>query len=186
MAKLVYGMMQSLDGYLDDAEGSLVLPGPDEELFRHFTEQVRGVSGRLYGRRTYELMRYWDEDRPEHFDLERDYGEVWRARPKWVVSRDSAPVGPNAHLAGGDLEAFVRRIKDEVQGEIDVAGPTGGVADRLGPDRRIPAVPPPLRAGRGEAVLRSDAAGVAADRRGPHRFGHGPAGLRALARSSMS
>lgn len=124
MARLVHGMMQSLDGYVDDAEGSLVMPAPDEELFRHFTEQVRGVSGCLYGRRIYELMRYWDEDRSEDTDLERDYGEAWRARPKWVVSRDAAPVGPNAHLVDGDLEAFVRRLKDEVQGEIDVAGPT--------------------------------------------------------------
>ena len=124
MAKLVYGMMQSLDGYVDDAEGGLVLPAPDEELFRHFTEQVRGVAGCLYGRRIYELMRYWDDDRSEFTDLERDYGEVWRARPKWVVSRDAAPVGPNARLVDEDLETFVRRLKDEASGEIDVAGPT--------------------------------------------------------------
>lgn len=124
MAKLVHGMMQSLDGYVDDAEGGLVLPGPDEELFRHFTEQVRAVSACLYGRRIYELMRYWDDDRPEDTEAEREYGEVWRATPKWVVSRRQPPLGPNASLVDGDLEAFVRRIKDEVEGEIDVAGPT--------------------------------------------------------------
>lgn len=125
MATLVYGMMQSLDGYVDDAEGSLVLPAPDEELFRHFTEHVRGVAGCLYGRRIYELMRYWDDDRPEDTEAEREYGRVWRAQPKWVVSREGTSVGPNAQpVAGEDLEAFVRRLKDEVEGEIDVAGPT--------------------------------------------------------------
>jgi dihydrofolate reductase len=124
MARLVYGMMQSLDGYVDDAEGNLVLPAPDAELFRHFTEHVGGAAGCLYGRRIYELMRYWDDDRPEDTDLERAYGEAWRTRPKWVASHGPASLGPNASLVDGDLEAFVRRIKDEVRGEIDVAGPT--------------------------------------------------------------
>ncbi|HEX7003530.1 MAG TPA: dihydrofolate reductase family protein [Trueperaceae bacterium] len=124
MARLVYGMMQSLDGYVDDTEGNLVLPAPDDDLFRHFTEQVRGVSGCLYGRRIYDLLRYWDEDRPEYSDLEREYGQVWRSQPKWVVSNGRAPLGPNASLVEGDLESFVRRLKDEVGGDIDVAGPT--------------------------------------------------------------
>lgn len=124
MAKLVYGMMQSLDGYVDDAEGRLVLPAPDEALFRHFTEQVRGVSGCLYGRRIYELMRYWDDDRPGDTEAERAYGRVWRAQPKWVVSRERPSLGPNARVVDEDLETFVRRLKDEVEGEIDVAGPT--------------------------------------------------------------
>ena len=60
MAKLVYGLNQSLDGYVDHAEFA---PGP--ELFRHFTEQVRGLAGGVYGRRLYDVMRYWDRDHPE-------------------------------------------------------------------------------------------------------------------------
>ena len=57
MAKLVFGMNQSLDGYVDHQEFA---PGPS--LFRHFTEQVRDLAGSVYGRRMYEVMRYWDED----------------------------------------------------------------------------------------------------------------------------
>src|SRR6266404_2424760 len=57
MAKLVFGMSQSLDGYVDHLE---MQPGP--ALFRHFTEKVRDLTGSVYGRRVYELMRYWDED----------------------------------------------------------------------------------------------------------------------------
>src|SRR6266536_1373478 len=60
MAKLVFGMSQSLDGYVDHLE----LPRPDPALFRHFTEWVRDLTGSVYGRRLYEIMRYWDEDRP--------------------------------------------------------------------------------------------------------------------------
>lgn len=86
MAKLVFGMMQSLDGYVDGAAGTLELPPPGNALGRHFNDHVRGLAGSLYGRRIYEIMRYWDEDRPE-----------------W--------------------DAFVRRQKNDVAGEIDVAGP---------------------------------------------------------------
>jgi hypothetical protein len=60
MAKLVFGMNQSLDGYVDHQEFA-----PDAAFFRHFIEQVRGLTGSVYGRRLYEVMRYWDEDRLE-------------------------------------------------------------------------------------------------------------------------
>ncbi len=48
---------------------------------------------------------------------------MWRAKPKWVVSRSLKSVGANATLVASDAEAFVRRLKAEVEGEIDVAGP---------------------------------------------------------------
>ena len=57
MAKLVFGMNQSLDGYVDHLEFR-----PSPALFRHFIEQVRDLTGSVYGRRMYEVMRYWDED----------------------------------------------------------------------------------------------------------------------------
>jgi hypothetical protein len=57
MAKLIFGLSQSLDGYVDHLE---MRPGP--VLFRHFVEHVRDLAGSVYGRRTYEIMRYWDED----------------------------------------------------------------------------------------------------------------------------
>ena len=60
MAKLVFGLNQSLDGYVDHK----VMP-PEPGLFRHFIEHVRGLTGMVYGRRMYEVMRYWDEDLPD-------------------------------------------------------------------------------------------------------------------------
>ena len=59
MAKLVFGMMQSLDGYVDHLE--LGPPGP--VAVRHFIGHVRDLTGIVYGRRMYEVMRYWDDDR---------------------------------------------------------------------------------------------------------------------------
>ena len=96
-------------------------PGP--ALFRHFIEQVRGLTGSVYGRRMYEVMRYWDEDLPEWDAEERDFAAAWRSQPKWVVSRSLKSVGPNATLVEDDLEAAIRGLKAERVGEIDVGGP---------------------------------------------------------------
>jgi dihydrofolate reductase len=119
MAKLVYGLNQSLDGYVDH----LRLGPPHPALFRYFIEQVRGLTGMLYGRRIYEIMRYWDEDLPDWDAEDRDFAAVWRSQPKWVVSRSLKSVGPNATLVGNDIEAAVRGLKAQQVGEIDVAGP---------------------------------------------------------------
>jgi len=123
MGRLVFGMMQSLDGYVDGAEGGPGLPAPGEELHRHFNDHVRALAGSLYGRRMYEVMRYWDEDQADWGDVEHDFAEAWRAQPKWVVSRTLKSVGPNATLISDHLESFVRGLKADVDGDIDVAGP---------------------------------------------------------------
>ena len=124
MGTLVFGMMQSLDGYVDGVAGNLDSPPPDVALHRHFNDHVRALSGCLYGRRIYELMRYWDEDRPEWGAVEHDFASAWRAQPKWVVSRTLTSVGANATLVRDNVDAFVRRLKQDITGEIDVAGPT--------------------------------------------------------------
>ena len=124
MARLVFGMMQSLDGYVDGVAGDLALPPPDAVLGRHFSERVRHLAGSLYGRRIYEMMRYWDDDKPEWDDGDHEFAAVWRAQPKWVVSRTLTSVGPNATLVNNNVEALVRRLKMDVDGDIDVAGPT--------------------------------------------------------------
>lgn len=123
MATLVFGMMQSLDGYVDDAAGTLCMPPPSPAVFRHFIDVVAGHAGAIYGRRIYEVMRYWDVDRPEWGAAEREYAAVWRRHPKWVASRTLTAVGPNATLISGDVTAFVRDLKATVAGELDVAGP---------------------------------------------------------------
>lgn len=118
MAKLFFGMNQSLDGYVDHDAFA-----PDDVLFRYFIEQTRGLAGSLYGRRLYEIMSYWDEDRPEWSADHRAFAEAWRRLPKWVVSRSLKTVGPNATLVGEDLGAEIRRLKAEIDGEIEVGGP---------------------------------------------------------------
>ena len=118
MAKLVFGMNQSLDGYVDHMA---FMPSP--RLFRHFIEEARGQAGSIYGRNMYEIMRYWDEDHPEWEAPERAFAAAWRNQPKWVVSRSLTTVGPNATLVSDNIESVLRRLKAEHDGEIEVAGP---------------------------------------------------------------
>ena len=119
MARLVFGMNQSLDGYVDHMSF-----GPSPVLFRHFIAEAEAQAGSLYGRHVYELMRYWDDDHPD-WDADRHaFAAAWRRQPKWVVSRSLESVGPNATLIRGDLDQTIRELKAEHDGEIEVAGPT--------------------------------------------------------------
>jgi len=118
VAKLIFGMNLSLDGYVDHEEF-----GPDPTLFRHWIEHVRGVTGSVYGRRMYEVMRYWDEDHSEWTPDFREFATAWRNQPKWVVSSTLKSVGPNATLVQGDIETVIRDLKARLAGEIAVSGP---------------------------------------------------------------
>jgi dihydrofolate reductase len=119
MAKLVFGMNQSLDGYVDHLAMS-----PSPALFRHWIEHVSGLTGSVYGRRMYEVMRYWDEDLAEWGAEQHEFAAAWRRQPKWVVSRTLKSVGPNATLVEDEVEAAIRDLKARLVGEIAVSGPT--------------------------------------------------------------
>lgn len=118
MAKIVFGMNQSLDGYVDH---DAMTTGP--ALFRHWIEHVRGLTGSVYGRRMYEIMSYWDEDHPEWNAEQHAFAAAWRRQPKWVASRSLKSAGPNATLIEGDIEPVIRDLKARLDGEIAVSGP---------------------------------------------------------------
>jgi len=116
-ARLIFGMNQSLDGYVDHTAFA-----PGKTLFRHFIREAEEQAGSVYGRVMYEVMRYWDDDQDEWDDDDRAFATAWRRQPKWVVSRTLTQVGPNATLVTGDLAEAVQRIRAEQDGEIEVAG----------------------------------------------------------------
>jgi dihydrofolate reductase len=119
MAKLVFGMNQSLDGYVDHMA---FRPGP--ALFRHFIEQTEAQTGCVYGRQMYEVMRYWDDDHAEWDVEEQAYAAAWRNLPKWIVSRSLRSVGPNATLVADEVKRVIADLRQTREGEIEVAGPS--------------------------------------------------------------
>src|SRR5262245_735882 len=116
MAKLVFGMNLSLDGYIDHQEFA-----PSAALFRHWIEHVRDLAGSVYGRRMYEVMRYWDEDCSDWSAEQREFAVAWRRQPKWTVSHSLKSVGPNATLVEDGIEAVIRDLKARLVGEIAVS-----------------------------------------------------------------
>ena len=92
MARLVFGMNQSLDGYVDHTAFS---PGPT--LFRHFIKETQAQAGSVYGRQMYEVMRYWDDDHSGWSADEHAFAAAWRNQPNGS-SRSLQSVGPNARL----------------------------------------------------------------------------------------
>jgi dihydrofolate reductase len=119
MARLVFGMNQTLDGYVDHTAF-----GPGPALFRHFIEQTEAQTGCVYGRQMYEVMRYWDDDHPDWGAEEQAYAAAWRKLPKWVVSRTLGSVGPNATLVSDEIGRVIADVKATHEGEIEVAGPS--------------------------------------------------------------
>ncbi|HEY3782226.1 MAG TPA: dihydrofolate reductase family protein [Fimbriimonadaceae bacterium] len=119
MAKLVFGMHVSLDGYVDHIK----LGPPSPSAYLHFIEHVRGLTGFIYGRKLYEIMSYWEEDLPDWDATDHEFAAAWRSTPKWVVSRSLKTVGPNATLISEGIEPAIRKLKADLDGEIDVGGP---------------------------------------------------------------
>lgn len=120
MARIVFGMNQSLDGYVDHTAF-----GPGPELFRHFIEQTEAQAGCIYGREMYEVMRYWDDDGEADWNAEEQaYATAWRRLHKWVASSTLRSVGPNATLVPDGIERVVADLKESHDGEIEVAGPS--------------------------------------------------------------
>jgi dihydrofolate reductase len=124
MARIVYSMLTSLDGYIAGPDGSIGLPVPEGDLHRHFNNEMRQTSIALCGRRMYETMRFWDSpDREIGADeVERDFAHAWRETPKIVFSTTLREVGLNARLADGDAETMVRSLKAKTDGLISVGG----------------------------------------------------------------
>jgi dihydrofolate reductase len=117
MARFVMGMNVSLDGFVDHDRMA-----PDSTLFRYWIDAVKQTETVLYGRKVYELMRYWEPDQPGWGDAEHEFAQAWRAQKKWVVSRSLTGVGPNATLISDDIEATIRALKTRHPGQVDVSG----------------------------------------------------------------
>src|SRR5919204_2060236 len=88
MAKLLYVLNVSLDGYIADEDGKLDWGAPDEEYFSFINELERPVGTYLYGRRLYELMAVWETNpaAATQSPAAREFAAIWQAADKIVYS----------------------------------------------------------------------------------------------------
>jgi len=126
MAKLIYSAITSLDGYVADEEGNFDWAAPDGEVHSFVNELERPIGTYLYGRRMYEVMRYWETadslvDQPP---AERDFAEIWQAADKIVYSKtlEQAASARTRIEREFDAEA-VRRMKASAERDLSVGGP---------------------------------------------------------------
>jgi dihydrofolate reductase len=131
MAKLIYGGMTSLDGYINDEEGKFDWGEPDEQVHSFVNDLERPIGTYLYGRRLYEVMSYWQDpdglsEQPHHI---RDYAEIWQAADKVVYSSSLESVTtPQTRLEREFDPAAVAELKDAAEADLGIGGPTLAVA----------------------------------------------------------
>jgi len=126
MAKLIYSVIASLDGYTEDAEGKFDWAYPDEEVHAFVNELERPIGTHLYGRRMYETMQYWETahteaDQPPVF---LDFARLWRAAEKVVYSRSLKAVTSERTRIEREFDPdAVRGMKKSSSSDIAVGGP---------------------------------------------------------------
>ena len=119
-----YTAICSLDGYIEDESGSFEWAEPDPEVHQLANDLDREVDIHLYGRRLYEVMRYWESIPPESPAVEQDYSAVWRDSDKIVVSHSDVDIITERTTVWSDLDADrIRALPGNVGvGGADIAG----------------------------------------------------------------
>ena len=125
MARVIYSMGVSLDGFISGPDGEIAVPAPDEELHRFHNQLTRELEVHLCGRRLYEVMSYWDtfaEENPSAPEHELEFARIWEETPKVVYSRTLEEVGPNATLRREIDPGEIAAMKRDADGDIAVGG----------------------------------------------------------------
>lgn len=127
MGTLSYSTTISIDGYVNDADGDFQWSAPNDPVFDTHVERMAAVSTEVLGRKTYELMRYWETDHHDFSPAEEEFARRWRKIQKVVVSSTLTP----DHVAAGrdrlvprlDLDEL-RKIVADATGTVEIFGPT--------------------------------------------------------------
>lgn len=127
MAKLVYSVMMSLDGFVADVDGQFDWAVPDDEVHAFVNDLERPIGTYLYGRRMYETMRYW-ENVPE-LDAQPgvvvDYASIWRSADKVVYSTTLTSVDTARTRIEPTFDRDgIKKLKHSSQQDISIGGPT--------------------------------------------------------------
>jgi dihydrofolate reductase len=160
MAKLIYAAITSLDGYVADADGKFDWAEPDAEVHAFVNDLERGIGTHLYGRRMYEVMRYWEgpPNRADQPRVAQDYARIWQAADKVVYSRTlETPSSARTRIERNFDPAAIRQLKAQARSDISVGGPElAGQAIRAGLVDEIHLFVNPIVVGGGKSSLPDD------------------------------
>ena len=119
MGKLFWQINMSLDGFMEESDGSLKrtaeIGDPDFQVYA--TEMLKTIGGFIIGRKTYEMFaQYWPT-------AEGPDAEILNRLPKLVFSRTLAAAHwNNSRLAKGDVTQEIRQFRSECGGDVAVFG----------------------------------------------------------------
>lgn len=138
MGKLIHITSTSLDGYIEDANGSLDFANP-AGVFEFITDLIRPMETYLYGRRVHETMTYWDAPLESYPPEQRDFARVWQKAQKIVFSQTMTHAATrNTRIERNFDPDAIRKLKRESAHDIDIGGAEvagvalqGGLLDEL-------------------------------------------------------
>jgi dihydrofolate reductase len=127
MVKLIFAAITSVDGYVADADGNFDWSMPSEEVHRFVNNLEAGIGTYLYGRRMYEVMRYWETASTGNGEqsAEQEFAKLWLRADKIIYSRslDEVSTASTRLEREFDPEA-IRQMKADETRDIAVSGPT--------------------------------------------------------------
>ena len=127
MGKLVYGMHTSIDGYIEDRDGSFAFSEPAEDVHQAANDRTRQVAAFLFGRRLYEVMEEpWTQQLGKEGApaVEREFAQIYTETPRYVFSDTLQTVPEGVTIVRRkDAVAVVTRLKQEIDGPIQIGGP---------------------------------------------------------------
>ena len=127
MAKLIFAAITSLDGYVADADGNFDWSMPSEEVHRFVNNLEAGIGTYLYGRRMYEVMRYWENASTGNGEqsAEQEYAKLWQHTDKIIYSRSLDEVSTASTRLEREFDPeVIRQMKADVTRDIAISGPT--------------------------------------------------------------
>jgi dihydrofolate reductase len=157
MVKLIYTAITSLDGYVEDEDGSFGWSRPDEEVHSFVNDLERPAGTYLYGRRMYDTMASWEvaHTQPGHSPATLDYARIWQAAEKIVYSTtlQAASTARTRIERRFDPEA-VSRMKAAASRNLTIGGANlAGQAIKAGLVDEVHLLINPVVVGGGKAAL---------------------------------
>jgi dihydrofolate reductase len=160
MAKLIYAMPTSLDGYVEDQTGTFDWATPDEQGFAFINDLERPIGTYLYGRKMYETLAIWQTPDmiPDRTPAMLEFARIWQAADKIVYSKSRETVStPKTRLEREFDPQTVRDLKAQLPHDVSVGGPTlAAQAIRSGLVDQYQLLVVPIMLGGGKRVLPSN------------------------------